>query len=494
MLRHKSLFELIKTLDIHEKRYLMSKGKKSGDDHTAYTEMLDSIYRMKEYDKNELITVFSKVSKSKKLDVKKHYLYYWILNQLNEYHRNSYDSQRNIQNIQLLLDRSLIRHAQDLISVTKKGIINSENHLDILSLLEKELLLNKYLNESDSFNIMEEIEVFSNQYRDLKYLEFVKLKFRKILDFNMFTRSEVVESEINNLFRGKIDKLKISPDAFLLNFNYNLLFYWKFGSENNWTKAYKYALKNYKLLEENHEKINQFPEFTIHILYNLLNVASFAGKEIYRVALKKLKATILSIQNKRIKLDGLLYLHLSNLIHLNRNKPKLLESKSVEDAEKFIERNKQNFSHIRLNHFYFDLAKSYYYRNDFKKSFSILNEMYQNFYSKDYTIDFNTHSRFLYCLVCYELGEYELLRSTAKSIKDFMERNGILFKFEKRMIRFIMNDLPILLEKPVETRRKKIEKLKSDITLILESNYEKKVLNYFDYYFWIDSQAVRFNK
>jgi hypothetical protein len=97
-------------------------------------------------------------------------------------------------------------------------------------------------------------------------------------------------------------------------------------------------------------------------------------------------------------------------------------------------------------------------------------------------------------LVCYELGEFELLRSTAKSIKDFLERNGILFKFEKRMIRFIMNDLPILLEKPVETRRKKIEKLKSDITLIFESNYEKKVLNYFDYYFWIDSQAVRFNK
>ena len=100
MLRHKSLFELIKTLDIYEKRYLMSKGKKSGDDHTAYTEMLDSIYRMKEYDKNELLEVFSKISKSKKLDVKKHYLYYWILNRLNEYHRNSYDSQRNIQNIQ----------------------------------------------------------------------------------------------------------------------------------------------------------------------------------------------------------------------------------------------------------------------------------------------------------------------------------------------------------------------------------------------------------
>jgi len=72
-----------------------------------------------------------------------------------------------------------------------------------------------------------------------------------------------------------------------------------------------------------------------------------------------------------------------------------------------------------------------------------------------------------------------------------MKRNGILFKFEKKMIRFIINELPILLEKPIEARRKKMEKLKMDITTIFESSYERKVLNYFDYFHWIDTQIER---
>jgi hypothetical protein len=490
MLALNSLFELVKTLDIHEKRYLMGKGKKIGNGQSAYLKMLDAIYRMKEYDENELRNVFSSVSNSNKLDVKKHYLYYWILNHLNEYHGKNYHSHRNIQQVQLLLDRSLVNHAKQLISTIKGDIIKSENHLEILSLLEKELTIQKYQNEVESLSILEEIEIFSNRYRDLKYIESLQLRFRTILDNNMFSRSIQIEEEINHLFTGKIKKFNISSGSFLVNFKYNLLYYWKFGSENKWGNAYKYALNNYKLMLDNPDKIKHFTEFSMHILYNLLNAASISGKGIYTQVLKNMKELIAQQKNKRVYLDGLFYLHVSNLIHLNRNKTKRLKSKLVVEAEKFIERNKHSFSSIRLNNFYFDLAKSYYYLKDFRKSFYILNEMYQQFYSKDYTIDFNTHSRFLYCLVCYELGEYELLRSTAQSVSDFMKRNGILFQFEKKMIRFIINDLPELWEKPLEIKRKKMEKLKSDITHIFESSYEKKVLNYFDYYHWIDMQLA----
>ena len=403
MLSKNSLFELIKTLDIHEKRYLMSRGKRAGSENSAYTEMLDVIYKMDEYDENELRKLFASVSKSGKLDVKKHFLYYWILNNLNEYHSTNYQSQKDLQNIQLLLDRSLIGHVQQLISKVKKEIIKSENYLAIISLLEKELILHKYKNEFDSLNTIREIEFYSNQYRDLKYLEFLKLSFRKIIDYSVFARNEEVENEINSLFNGKINKLKIAPDAFLLNFNYNLLFYWKFGSENKWSNAYKYALKNYKLLDQQSEIIKQFPEHTIHVLYNLLNASSINGRGIYPQALKKMKVVINSIQNKRVRADGLFYLYLSKLIYLNQNKTKLTKSKLVDDAGYFIEKNKTNFSNIRLNNFYFDLAKSHFYRGEYKKAFSILNEMYQNYYSKDYTTDFNLHARFLFCFICFEL-------------------------------------------------------------------------------------------
>jgi len=491
MLALNSLFELVKTLDIHEKRYLMGKGKKIGNGQSAYLKMLDAIYKMKEYDENELRNVFSSVSNSNKLDVKKHYLYYWILNHLNEYHGKNYHSHRNIQQVQLLLDRSLVNHAKQLISTIKGDIIKTENYLEILSLLEKELIIQKYKNDFDSLKILEEIEFFSNHYKDLKAVEFIKLNFRKILDYNMFSRTIEVEEQINYLFGGKIKKLRISSDSFLVGFNFNLLYYWKYASENNWGNAYKYALNNYHLLLANPDKIRYFPEFSMHILYNLLNAASITGKGIYTQVLKKMKELIAQQKNKRIQQDGLFYLYVSNLIHLNRNKTKFLKSKLVVESYQFIERHKHSFSNIRLNNFYFDLAKSYYYLSDFRKAFSVLNEMYQNFYSKDYTIDFNSHSRFLYCFVCFELGEYDLLISTAKSIADFMKRNGILFKFEKKMIRFIINELPILLEKPIEARRKKMEKLKMDITTIFESSYERKVLNYFDYFHWIDTQIER---
>ena len=134
MLSKNSLFELIKTLDIHEKRYLMSRGKRAGSENSAYTEMLDVIYKMDEYDENELRKLFASVSKSGKLDVKKHFLYYWILNNLNEYHSTNYQSQKDLQNIQLLLDRSLIGHVQQLISKVKKEIIKSENYLAIIKI------------------------------------------------------------------------------------------------------------------------------------------------------------------------------------------------------------------------------------------------------------------------------------------------------------------------------------------------------------------------
>ena len=207
-----------------------------------------------------------------------------------------------------------------------------------------------------------------------------------------------------------------------------------------------------------------------------------------------MKVVINSIQNKRVRADGLFYLYLSKLIYLNQNKTKLTKSKLVDDAGYFIEKNKTNFSNIRLNNFYFDLAKSHFYRGEYKKAFSILNEMYQNYYSKDYTTDFNLHARFLFCFICFELGEKELLKSTALSIADFMKRNRIVFKFEKKMIRFIRYDLTDFQNKSFEVRQKKLKSLKSEITTIFESKYERKVLNYFDYFYWIDSLSTRFNK
>jgi hypothetical protein len=121
----------------------------------------------------------------------------------------------------------------------------------------------------------------------------------------------------------------------------------------------------------------------------------------------------------------------------------------------------------------------------------MLNEIYHNLYTKDQTIDFYTHSRMLFCLVCNEIREIDLMISTANSLTQFMKRNSVFFKFEKKTLRFISRELRTLEQKTIQERVKKFEKLKTDFDRIFESTYERKVLNYFDYNNWIDVQISR---
>ena len=491
MLRNNDLFRLIKTLNIHEKRYLITLTKKAGDQQTAYGKMIELIYRMDTYNEQELKSTFSSLSRSNKLDVKKHYLYYWILKHLADYNAPSYATQNDIRNIQVLLNRSLVTQAEQLISDIKSRVIKSENYLELLSLLEKELILQRYNNERNSQNIIEELIYYSNKYATLKSFEAAKEKFRNILDKNMLSRTETQQKQIEELFKDKILRKNTYTSSFLLSVQYNTLYYWKFGSENDWEKAHRYALHNYKLIQENPEKIKLFPELSIQILYNYLNATSIAGKGGYVNASKKLSEIIVNQDNKRFKQDGLFYLNLSKLIQLNRNRASNSGIKVVLEAQSFIEQNKQSFSVIRLNNFYFDLAKSYFYLNDYRKAFEIFNEIYQKFYTKDYTVDFYIHSRILYALTCFEIGQIDLMISTVNSVTEFMKRNTVFFRFEKKILRFIIRELTTFQQKSKQERKKNFEKFRMDLDGIFESNYERKVLNYFDYYHWIDTITER---
>jgi hypothetical protein len=103
MLRNNDLYVLIKTLNIHEKRCLITASKKADDQQTAYGKMIELIYRMESYDGQDLKRRFSSFSRSNKLHVKKHYLYYWILKHLADYHTSSYNTQNDIRNIRYCL-------------------------------------------------------------------------------------------------------------------------------------------------------------------------------------------------------------------------------------------------------------------------------------------------------------------------------------------------------------------------------------------------------
>ena len=189
MLKKQYLFELIKSLDIQEKRYLVAKGRKAQDDGSAYVKIIQGIYAMPKYAEEEIKKIIFEHSASDKTDVKKHYLYYWILNHLFEYHAEQYVSFKDLSYIMLLKDRSLYGHAQVLIPKIKQQLKEKERYAELFLLLENELKISSYLKQAEPVHILEELSEYSKQYRDYNIFETMKFQFRKIIEGKRFRKS-----------------------------------------------------------------------------------------------------------------------------------------------------------------------------------------------------------------------------------------------------------------------------------------------------------------
>ena len=139
MLRNSDLFSLIKSLDLNERRYLVKTGRKDSGEGNAYVQILHGIVAMEDYSEKEIKSIVAQYSVSQKTDVKKHYLFFWILKRLHDYHSARYKGANELSQVRVLIDRSLYQQASRIIPAIKKRLIESENYPELLIVLELEL-------------------------------------------------------------------------------------------------------------------------------------------------------------------------------------------------------------------------------------------------------------------------------------------------------------------------------------------------------------------
>jgi hypothetical protein len=491
MLKKQYLFELIKSLDIHEKRYLVAKGTKQGEGNSAYVKIMKGIYAMQEYDEATIKNIISASSASVKTDVKKHYLYFWILKHLHDFHSNQYKSSSDLGNIMLLKDKSLYEQALTLIPDIKQRLIERERYPELFILLENELKISRYKEAADPNLILNELTEFSKQYRDYTIYETLKFQFRKLLDRHMFVREESDKKMSSEIMAHPFLGKNYQTEGILNKYNFNLLNYWSAAHTNNWEKAFDFAKNNFKHMTLKKSNMLNFPEQYLFSIYNLLNAHSMTGHSKSSSALLELRNLMKTKLSSRLKNDAYFYFNLSKLISQNKN-PTLSIGHEIEEAESYILKNEKNFSRINLNHFYFDLAKCFFNSGNVNKAFTYFNEIYQNLNVKGHTFDFYVHSRFLFYLCCFELREFELMIYSAKATNEFVKRNKVMYDFEKRMLKFFIREIP----KAIGNKKDKLlifKKLSADLAIIFQSEYERSVLNYFDYEKWINEKIKNLN-
>ncbi len=487
MLKKTDLFELIKSLDPYEKRYLVMRGNKEEGAASGYLTLLKEIAAIENYTEEAMKKAISSVSDSDKSEVKKYYFYHWILKHLSDYHAAEYNHSRELSSINLLIDRSLYDQANSMIQAVKEVWKKAEKYPQLFALLELEIKISKYQETSDPLSLLEETGALTKQYADLKALELIRYQFRLILDRNIYVRCEKDRTDIEKITDSRLlSKTKKGDYGLLINYNRNLILYWKFATNSDWEAAYKYAFKNYKLMFADPDTLINLPDETLNALFITLVSSSLTNSRIYKEVVRQIKKLSYSDLNSRIKDDVNFIIHFSNLIRFNIPHMNSVDDMKVSEAEEYISQNRNKFSRIRLNSYYFDLAKAYFYKAEYQKCHSILNEIFQNLKVSGSTLDFYIHSRILDCLTCFENESYELIFYTAKATETFMSRKKIEHHFEKRFLHFIMRDLSNFNDWNKQKKRNKLEQLKKDLSEILTSSFEKPVLSYFDYNGWID--------
>jgi hypothetical protein len=90
-------------------------------------------------------------------------------------------------------------------------------------------------------------------------------------------------------------------------------------------------------------------------------------------------------------------------------------------------------------------------------------------------------------IVHFEAGNYELLEYSIKSTMRFLKKTDRVFKFEKLILNFLAK--AVMYENDSE-RIELYEKLKADINKISNDQFEKNVLEQFDFISWINSKLL----
>ena len=491
MLKKNDLFELVKSLSISEQRYLFSKSNVKNNDDNQYVMIVREMLNMEVYSEEDLKIKFANYNFIKKTDVKKHFLFHWILRHLLEFHYRKHPVKNQLHEIDILIEKSLYQIAYRSIDPIKKQLKDSEDFLSLLSLLEKELAISRFISINRSEEIVEELLYYSKAYSDFQTFKSLKYKFRKRLDQYVFVRTEDDLKKLKNIISNPIMDFDNPPVGIQNKFLYNLIYYWFYASSNNWAEAYKYSQENFRLVTEIEYGNIDFTDEVVVAFYNLLTSSVVSGNDkSFNQVIFHLKKLIRETRSERIRLEAQFSLYLSQLIFANKKGKHERIHEIIAEAEDFMTKNFTKFDKKRRNNFYFDLSKSYFIANDFQKPFHILKNIIENTGEKENSVDFICFSKILYCLTCYERNDIELMIYSARSASYFLRENNSYFNFEKRILRFIRYELPTIESLSHNQRSEKFVNLKEDFLKLFENEYGKSVLTYFNFIKWTEDKII----
>ena len=501
------LFKLIKSLSKSEKRFFkLSSTLQSGEKN--YLKLFDAIERQKEYNEEEIKEQFQKERFIKHLPSEKNHLYKLILKSLRAYHSDSSVSsilKEEIKNIEILYQKALYNECTKLIRKAKKLAYSHEKFYYLSELIswEKRLLEEEYLSGKFDKNLDElisEEQKVIEQLRNVAEYQILYSKINYVFRMGGYARNdrerEIVE-EISNhhLIKGKNTALSRRAAATCYYIK-GLCAVTKHDLENSFSNFSRVV----DIFENNPVLIQDIPKQYIKSLSNLL-FCYIDGKKYdeFFELINKMR----SLQDQPgftstdIKLKIFTSTYNSELLAYDRmgNYQKGVEI--IEDVLSGIEKYQDKITKEEKILFFYNIAYTYFGAGNYKSSLHWLNKVL-NDNEPNLRQDVYSFARLFNLIIHYELGNYDLLDYIVKSTSRFYLRRkreyDREYRFETIFLKYVKK-LAKSSDKP-ERLQSSFMDLRQEIEKVLEDDYEKVALEYFDFLSWIDSKVdgVSFEK
>ena len=489
------LFELIKALSMHERRYVVlhaSRFKDKGKNNVV--RLFNILCRQKEFDEAYIRKKYAGEKFAKRYAETKYHLHKLIMKTIGNYHSSrtiDFEIQEMLRYFDALSEKGLFTHCKKVISKARKLAEQNERFPLLLEILQRERQL-MFHAEFSSDKTEKSMDLFFETYdstiqkikneREYRYLSH-RLQL-KILQKGV-SRSEKESKDLKDLMNNHL----LQDEARALSGNAKLLFnsihivYW--DNQHNYAEALKYSKRHLQLSDPSENsslyimtyynvlgfyiKLKQFDELRTHL-------------KIFHTIPQRFPVSLRS----RIDIFVFYYiLETEVLVQTGRFKEALhFEDKIKEGMEKYGDKlpGRQQFDLI------FNLSYIHFGAGQYKTSAQWLRKIL-TLDSIHVKADFYNAALIFNLIIHSELQNDGLLESLIRSTYRYLMKMDHLHSFERAVITFIRKVLP-----GVHSNKELITafiKFKKELEKLEQDPYEKKGLTYFDLISWLESKIKK---
>ncbi len=493
------LHQLIHSLTGTEKRYFKKFAvRHSAKDKTAYLQLFEAIEKQSVYDEEKILEKLFKSSSKSAFSLSKNRLYHQMLKSLDAFHaESSVDSELNyyLHYAEILFDKALYDQCRRILSSAEKIADKNEKWIALLQIIKHQ----KRLAELNNYESAEEntIEKLANRESEiLKILDAeAGLWHRKSMVFaKLFKQGQVRKPKDVNLLQTQIEEIKefsdshpISFEAAYLSLHSQSAFYFSTGDYINCHKILK---RNIELMESRLELVKGDPSIFISAITNIIYISAklnlFSDVDTYlqksRNMPVKLRSKITADLQLRI-FTNTYSLELA-ICALSGNVERGIAA--VKEVEKGLAKWDTQLSDVRKAGFYHTISTIYILANDFKKALSWNNKLL-NTIPIEKSEDQYCFGKIMHILIQYELGNYDAIPHSLKSLKRQLKLRKRKHDFENEFIEL----MSYVSKADNDQSHNSIFQDFANKMEALETDPQNKIaFEYFDFKSWADAKIL----